>query len=395
MVTTDDDDELAKIDAEGVKSHQVNKASFEDPNAQAALADLHNRRTMADNKVAPTIAKTTVAPTTRAEMQQARPSERVQGANLGPAVTSGPSRVDQGVANEARQYQAGVMSDLAADAGGTGVAQDLARAAYEKAGEDNFKRMLSLNAMRGRGPSNSLATVLDATGADRQVAAGNFAADSMGAALDARKTLIDAAGQTRQQDLGVATSDAGFQDSADTRNQAAQNTFGLEQFKAANDIAINNATRGDMNSQFNADLASRLGIANMTEANKMKALQAQITSEEGKANLESQLRTMGLSSEEARAYTAAMLQKEQQDREAGIAYEELAAQNAQAENSMALKANEGDADRETSIWGDIIGAAGTAVGAVAGASDIRLKKNVHPLAAYDFEDDGGIIPGGK
>ena len=285
-----------------------------------------------------------------------------------------------------------LLRALQEQSAGRGVGQDLANQAYERANEKSLLNAQALSASRraGSGGGRSLASVLDSTAADRQVNAANLSQDKMRAQLAAQEQLGGVASGLRGQDIDIGTAQAGLTDAAFARRDAGNNQFGLARFGAENNMNLANAAAYNQNQQFNADLAGKIGMfnaGNVTDVSKFNAgaantrdlHQADLDFQTKTANLEAYLKNQGMTDDMAKYYTEQLMQKEEADRAARIAREDMLQGGALGYEKLKSDAYEGSANRKGEMVKGVLSAAGSAVA----ASDRNLKYNIIPLSEDD------------
>lgn len=383
--------------------HEIDKGNFTNPASQQEQDDLAARRAAVDSRQAPTMSTTQIGDYHNAAVQQSSPYtgtapvERAQVAGLGAASQTPNALINRGADSQARGYSIDLLNQLRDQAAGNGVGQKLAQSAYDQANELGLKNAMALAASRRGTGAPSLTGVLDASAAGRATNAAQLSQDKMKAMIAAQQQLGDVASGVRGQDIGVETSQAGFDDTAAARNAAANNEFGLAKFGAANTAsAINsgafnaneqfNAKNVLDNNQFNAGLAEKTGEFNAGQQNSRTGAQAQMDQATKQANLEAYLKAQGMSDEMAQYYTSQMLGLNEADRQANEDYEQLKTTQEQGANAADQKSFEAArAARQKAIGG------AAEVGTdLIGKSDRKSKKEVKPLdySRLMFSEDG-------
>jgi len=215
------------------------------------------------------------------------------------AVNANAAKIDTSASDQIRGGQQSLIAGLQAAASGTG-GPTAAEALHQKALDQAIAAQQGLVA--GAHGTGRVAAQLKAGQNIGQIT-GQGAADA--AALraremqDARAQLETALSSTRGQDVTLATTQAGFQNTANLQNSQLGTQVNLENAKANNVRDIQNAnnildalksnqtTRKDL-AITDASLANAVAISNANARTEMQKLQAQITSQEGIATAQQQ-----------------------------------------------------------------------------------------------------------
>lgn len=255
--------------------YDVNKDDFKNPNQAQDRGMLQGGYAQSENRQAPTMGGTQLAPAATGTSTNVGPLERMSAANAtasnaapierATAAQTGPieranlstmnaATINRGEDQQMRDYQLGLADSLRAQANGNGVGQDLAARAYKTSNDQNVRNMMGVLAANGGNGSPAIAQkqMLDNAHAVEATNAAALSADKMKAALDAQGLLNNVASGARGQDIGVNTSQAGLDQGASENNMNAANDISKFNSQSANEAANRNADRSQSASIFNA-----------------------------------------------------------------------------------------------------------------------------------------------
>lgn len=177
---------------------------------------------------------------------------------LGAAAMGNAATIDQSQQAQFRNQQMGLAGQLAAQAAGQG--PSVAGAQFKAAADTNLAQQQAL-AASGRGGNAAMAgrqAAQNASGFNQQAAQGAATA-RMQEQMNAQSMLGNVLNQGRGSDIGLATSQAGFNQQTGLANQGALNSFALQQ--------------GNMNQATSlANLQAQIAQTGMNDAQQMAYL---------------------------------------------------------------------------------------------------------------------------
>ena len=321
------------------QGRQIDRNSFQNPNAEASRAELAARVSGVDARRAPTM--------TAAQQQAVReyagaqrnmaPLAQSQGVRLGPvsgiAAAQGQASQVNRQDEQFRARQVALADALQAQSEGRG--PSLAEMQLKQATDRNLKQQMAAAASTGGNSALALRNArLGAVATGRQAATDSAMLRTQ-EQMNARQQLAGVLDSARGQDIGVNTSDANLRQGMDLANMQSRNTVGLANADAANRFALAQGQMDLQNNQFNAGaknsynqfstgLEQQAGLANQAAYNEMLARNTQNQQQANMQNLASQLQTMGYNDEQVRFLLAQKMQIDENERRAQMAYEQLA-----------------------------------------------------------------------
>lgn len=384
--------------------HPIDKQNFQDPNSPGILQDIAKTKADAQNRTAPQMTSTQIAPTATATAGHSAytstgPIERAGVANLGAASQTPGAVIDRSEDSQSRAVQARLMSQLEAAAGGNGIPQALARQAFNAGNESSLKSAVALEASRRGRSQPSLTSILDSTASDRLQNTANLTTAQEKATLDAQQALAALSSGVRAQDIGVSTSQAGLSDAAMRANQDATNTARLAQFGADNDLSKTNAGAFNQNqqfntgnslenNQFNASEQGNTNRFNATAQNTTSQEQAKIDLATKQANIEASLKAQGMSDDMVKAMTQYYMSQSEADREGNESYEQMQTNQelgANAQDQKAYEAARGARQQAVQSVGNLVASKGASGGGGDTSSDRRRKTAIRTLRPDPFD----------
>lgn len=260
------------------------------------------------------------------------------------AGTMQAATIDQTQANQVRERQMGLINQLEAQAQGKG--PSIAQQQLQQGMEANLAASLAARA----GTQGSGASLARRDIAQQQVNQGQALAAQSGIQRlqeqgQAQQLLGQTAGQTRGQDLEVATSQAGFEQQASVKN-------------------LDTKTQVDM-ANMEADLKSQL--ANQGVDLDVLKTNAAAGNAASLANLEAKLRQAGMNDDMIKAYMSDLTTQRGQDLN-------FKADSQRTSSNEYIAKSDAQAKQEAGF----LGAISTFAGGMATKSDINAKKNITP-----------------
>lgn len=262
---------------------------------------------------------------------------------------SDAARVDTGQQGQirAQQEQAlGMLTDAAAGRAPSAAEQMLQRAS-DRAMQQQFAMAASARGNQVAGAGRAAMMNAAAINSDAMEQARIQRAQEQ---ATARGQLVGALSDTRGQDIGLATTQAGFQQQTNLANQQAFNQG--EMF---------NAGAANSNNQLNAQFAQQVMLQNQDAVNRFRLQQQQLGTQTALANLDAQLKQSGLDQDQQRMLIQAILQGNQQ---------------AIQGNAAAVTAEAAAKQAQNAFYGGLLQTGGT----MFMASDRTLKTDVKPIA---------------
>lgn len=321
------------------KPIDVNEDAFGDKYSEGLQSDLNRKADKAGARQAPT-------------SEAAKVGDAAQAAKtkLGAMQNATAATINQKPQDQFRAQQMTLATQLADQAAGNG--PSLAQSQLRQGTQRNIAGAMAMAAsQRGTTAGAGMRQVANQAAQANQQAAAQAADLRMQEQMAARGQLAGVAGAAREQDIGLATSQAGLQQQAALANQAAQNTGTLQQ--------------GAMDQQ--------TALANQAATNEGRFLQANLTQQTNLANQDAALKQTGLNDNMQQFYTGQSVGLERDDRNAAMGLEELKV----SQNVGLAGANQAGYADASGRRGDLIGNLGQAA---AMASDERLKTKVKPGA---------------
>lgn len=190
------------------------------------------------------------------QVTQARAEPKMSAAQVGNAATAKAATINQRPQEEFRNQQEALASQLMAQTQGQG--PSLAQSQLKQATDRNISQQMAMAAsQRGATAGQGLRQVAQNAAMANQQAAQQSADLRMQEQMAAQQQLAGVAGAAREQDIGLATNQAGLQQQTALANQDASNQFKLTQAQLNQEAAANNQQSSlqmtglnDANSQF-------------------------------------------------------------------------------------------------------------------------------------------------
>lgn len=204
---------------------------------------------------------------------QTRTGPQMSAAQVGNAAQATAATIDQSKQGQFRNQQQQLANQLAAQAQGQG--PSLAAGQLQQATNRNIAQGMAMAAsQRGATAGQGLRQMAQQTAAANQQAAGQSAQLRMQEQMSAQQQLANVAGAARDQDIGLATSQAGLQQQAGLANQDATNQFKLTQAGLNQQAAANNQQSELSQRGMNDDMAKfyNQGIMGMEMADRDAAM---------------------------------------------------------------------------------------------------------------------------
>lgn len=324
------------------EKHDINKGSYENPNTAATQAELARRLGTTDARQAPAMQAAQQNGIREYAGANVAPTERTSRVALGPAAMAGSATVARDD-TQFRNGQLGLVNALQAQAAGAG--PSLAENTLRQAQEANVARQMGVTAAGGGNPAVAQRAAMNYAATAQRQAGSDAANIRTQEQLNAQAQLANALAGGRAQDIGVASTQAGFDQQSILANQGARNTFGLEQGRMDLQNAQFNAGNANTRAALQAQLAQQAGLASQGQYNAMLAQNTAYQQAANQQNLGSQLQTMGMNDAQARYLLDAQVGIDERNRQAMIAYEKDMAQNAQGYMNADLQAYEAAAQR--------------------------------------------------
>lgn len=170
---------------------------------------------------------------------QGRQGPTMKAAVLPGSTQTQAAKINQGPQDQFRTGQTTLMSQLAAQAAGKG--PSLAQSQLAQATDRNLAQSMALaGSQRGSSAGSGMRQIAQGQAQMNQQAAQQSADLRMNEQMAARQQLGGVMAQGREQDIGLATSQAGFTQQAKLANQDAANQFKLQQAGFNQQAAGNN-----------------------------------------------------------------------------------------------------------------------------------------------------------
>ncbi len=298
----------------------------------------------------------------------ARPLPQMTAAQLGPAeqvagVNMAAANIGNAETEASRAAQLANLEQLKAQAAGT--APSAASIAAQRQGELNLAQQNALMASRGTGANvgAALANIQRTGETGAMNLAANLQANKIAEQQQAQQTLGSALSGMRGQDIGMATSQAGLNQSANERNAITGLSVNMANTGAANRVNELNAGYGQ------AAAGTNVGIA------------ADRAAQEASQNLSAAAAMAGLTGDQARAIADAV----RSGRQLTIEEQKLAQTLKIATDQMAVDKygiDQGVAQKDRASQNDLFGGLLSGLAGIAGkiitGSDKNLKKNIKP-----------------
>lgn len=202
-----------------------------------------------------------------------RTGPQMSAAQVGNAAQATAAKIDQSQQGQFRNQQQQLANQLAAQAQGQG--PSLAAGQLQQATNRNIAQGMAMAAsQRGATAGQGLRQVAQQTAAANQQAAGQSAQLRMQEQMSAQQQLAGVAGAARDQDIGLATSQAGLQQQVGLANQDATNQFKLTQAGFNQQASANNQQSELTQRGMNDDMSKfyNQGIMGMEMADRDAAM---------------------------------------------------------------------------------------------------------------------------
>lgn len=321
------------------KPVEIDQSAFGDTYSEALQTSLNKASANAAGRQAPT-----------SEAAKVEAAAQAANTQLGAMQNATAATINQTPQDQFRAQQMTLANQLADQAAGKGpsLAQNQLKAAT---GRNIAGAMAMAASQRGSTAGAGMRQVANQAAQANQQAAAQSADLRMQEQMAARQQLAGVTGAAREQDIGLATQQAGLTQQTALANQAAQNTGTLQQ--------------GAMNQQ--------TALANQAATNEAKMLQSQLTQQTNLANQNAALTQTGMNDNMRQFYTGQSVGLERDDRNAAMDLEQLKV-NQNVGLSGVNQAGYADASGRR---GDLIGNLGQAAAAM---SDERVKTKIKPGA---------------
>ena len=333
--------------------HDIDKQNFQDPNSAGTMSELDARRRQIDGRQAPTSAAAQQSGIREYGGAHVGALERAQGAQLGPAAQGQGASIFRGEDQQFRQRQTALAQQLALQAEGKG--PSLAEGQLRQATDRNIAQQRAVAAAGGGNPAMAQRqAALMAAQAQRQAGA-DAAQMRIQEQIAARQQLQGVLGQGREQDIGVANSQAQLLQQMNLANVQARNQFGLTQGQM--DQQNNQFNAGAYNSReaLQAQLAQQAGLSSQQQYNAMLAQNTANQQATSLANMQSQLQTMGLNDAQVRYLLESRMTQAERDRQANMDYEKLMTNQDLGYGQLEQGAYEAAAKRKSSFLASLAG----------------------------------------
>lgn len=201
----------------------------------------------------------------------ARQAPTMTAAQLGPAALYGGAFINQAPQAQFRQGQEGLIAQLQAQANGTG--PSLAQGQLQQATDRNMAQALAMGQAAGNNGA-AMRNIANQRAAMSQQSAADSSQLRMAEQMQAQNQLGQVLAGARGQDIGLATEQAGFDQSAGLANQGARNQFSLQQGTFNQQAGMANQTAALQQQQMNDSLTqfyTQMGL-NLDEAQRKAAM---------------------------------------------------------------------------------------------------------------------------
>lgn len=388
------------------------------PTSQAAQANLNDLyKASLQNANVSYAQGVNLAPAQLAQNQNIGAANTAQGVNLGSAAQANAAQLNSQDA-QFRNNQVALSNALTSQMNGNG--PSLAASQYQQAAEQNLANQLGAAATLGGGNASLGARQLAQNAAlQGQQTARDVSNIRLQEQLAAQQQLAGVSSTGRDQDINLAAQNAQLQQQAALANQSAQNAYGLQQgqmslqnnqFNASllndrqyqqaqlnqqtalanqqyqNQFALQQGQMSLQNNQFNssAQNAAYLQNAQLNAANQMQYSSqynqqlGQNTQNQQQTNLANQqayLQNQQMNDQMSQFYQQSVMDQYAQEQQAQMAYQQaMLAQNMQ-QNQLQQAAYEAARQGQSSLFGSVLGAAGSIAGGAA-MSDKEVKTSI-------------------
>ncbi len=360
------------------QNRPIDKNSFNNGMSQASRDEIDMRLGWVDKRTTPQMQAAQQSSVERygGAQQNMAPWAKAEGVQLGPsnAFTAAQGQSSRIVRqdDEFRRGQAALAHQLQEQAAGRG--PSLAEGALRRATDRNIKQQMAVTAAQGGNPALARRNAALRAAELNRGASADAAQMKIQEQLNARQQLAGVLDTGRAQDIGVNTSQAGFDQSMGLANLGARNTVGLANADAANKFALTQGGMDLQNNQFNAgsindrakfasSLEQQAGLANQSATNEMLGRNTQNIQDANRQNMESQLQKMGLDDAQIRFLLDQKYALDERNRDAAIRYEGMATNQDTSKRNLLQTDAQQDADRFKGYFDSTMSAVGSMGGA--------------------------------